>query len=74
MTISASKNEENETKDESGYVMRERYTGSCSRSFYVGDHVTEENIKAAYDNGILNVSFPKEATLQQPEVKLIDIQ
>ncbi len=74
LTISASKNEENETKDESGYVMRERYTGSCSRSFYVGDHVTEENIKAAYDNGILNVSFPKEATLQQPEVKLIDIQ
>ena len=74
LTISASKNEENETKDESGYVMRERYTGSCSRSFYVGDHVTEENIKAAYDNGILNLSFPKEPAVKEPEVKLIDIQ
>ncbi len=41
LTISASKKEENETKYESGYVMRERYTGSCSRSFYVGDYVTE---------------------------------
>ena len=73
LTISASKDESNETKDESGYVMRERYTGSCSRSFYVGDHVTEENIKAAYDNGILNISFPKEAALQEPETKLIAI-
>ncbi len=74
LTISASKDESNETKDESGYVMRERYTGSCSRSFYVGDHVTEENIKAAYDNGILNLSFPKEPEVKQPDVKLIDIQ
>ena len=74
LTISASKDESNETKDDNGYVMRERYTGSCSRSFYVGDHVTEDNIKAAYNNGILNLSFPKEETVKKPETKLIDIQ
>lgn len=74
LTISAEKKEENEKKDETGYVVRERYTGSCSRSFYVGEHVTQENVKAAFQDGVLSLSFPKEEALPEKEqVKYIEI-
>ena len=43
---------------------RERYSGSCSRSFYVGEHIREEDIDAKFENGILQISVPKKA----PEV------
>ena len=42
-------------------VRRERYSGNCSRSFYVGEEFTEEDIKAKFDNGELMISVPKEA-------------
>ncbi|MFV0528741.1 MAG: Hsp20/alpha crystallin family protein [Lachnospiraceae bacterium] len=58
LTISASRFSENDKKDEEGnYVRRERYSGSCSRSFYVGSQVTEEDIKGKYENGILNLEI-----------------
>ena len=60
LTISAEKKENHEETSENGYVFRERSCGSCSRSFYVGDHVTQDDIKAAYRDGTLNLSFPKE--------------
>lgn len=41
------------------YIRRERHTGSCSRSYFVGD-ITEDDIKASYQNGILTITFPKE--------------
>lgn len=66
LTISAEKNDTHEETSKDGYVVRERSCGSCSRSFYVGDHVTQDNIKAAYKDGTLNLSFPKEAP-QTPE-------
>ena len=60
MTITASHNTDNETKDEDGkYLRRERYYGSCSRSFYVGEDVTESDIKAKFEDGILQISIPK---------------
>ncbi len=60
LTISASKNENVEEKDEAtGYIRRERYQGSRSRSFFVGKDVKGEDIKARMDNGILTVDFPK---------------
>lgn len=60
LTISAESNMQKETKDEGrNYLRRERSFGSCSRSFYVGD-VDEKQVTASYDNGILNVSFPKQ--------------
>ena len=60
LTISASSNRNNDEKDKDGkYIRRERYTGSCSRSFYVGDDVKEEDIKAKFENGILKVTVPK---------------
>ena len=60
MTIKATSKKENDEKDENGkYIRRERYVGSCSRSFYVGEAVTEEDIKAKFEDGILKVSVPK---------------
>ncbi len=74
LTITAEKNENIEEKNESGYVMRERYTGSCSRSFYVGKNVTQEDIQAAFQNGTLCLSFPAESPKKEEERKLITIQ
>ena len=60
MTISATTNRENEEKDENGkYIRRERFAGSCSRSFYVGEAVTEEDISAKFEDGVLKVMVPK---------------
>ena len=61
LTIEASHNETNEEKDEKTgrYLRRERYSGSCRRSFYVGDVVTQEDIKAKFTDGILTVTVPK---------------
>ncbi|HIR41332.1 MAG TPA: Hsp20/alpha crystallin family protein [Candidatus Egerieicola pullicola] len=59
LTIKASRNEEKEDKKHH-YLRKERFTGSCSRSFYVGDSVKEEDVHAKFDNGILKLSFPKE--------------
>lgn len=74
LTIHAEKKDEKEETAENGYVFRERYSGSCSRSFYVGDHVKQENVKAAFRDGVLSLSFPKEEQkLPENDVKLIDI-
>ena len=60
LTIQAKKNESDDTKDTKGrYIIRERRTGSYSRSFYVGDHITREDIKASFENGTLKLVFPK---------------
>ena len=68
LTISALKNEENETKDDNGkYIRRERYVGSCQRSFYVGEELDENDIKAKYEDGILKLSVPKKEP--KPEVE-----
>lgn len=61
LTIAAEKTTSNDQKDEGGnYVRRERYTGSCQRSFYVGDQVKQEDIHAAFENGVLKLTVPKE--------------
>lgn len=60
LTINAQTKSEDDKKDSNGkYVRRERYYGSCSRSFYVGDDVTESDIKAKFDNGVLCIIVPK---------------
>ena len=76
LTITAEQNEEKEENEEEkgGYIVRERNYGSCSRSFYVGDHVTENDVKAAYKDGALHLSFPKEAPKEVPETKYIAIE
>ena len=59
LTISAEKDDEKEDKH-AKYLKRERFSGMCSRSYYVGDNIKEEDIKANFKNGILTVEFPKE--------------
>ena len=68
LTISASSNSNKDEKDEEGRdIRRERYSGSCSRSFYVGDAVTEADIKAKFENGTLTMMIPKKEV--QPAVE-----
>lgn len=70
MTITASRNENKDEKDEKGrYVRKERYSGSYSRSFYVGDNVTEQDIQAKFTDGILTVTVPKKEPVPQAEQK-----
>lgn len=60
LTVSAAKGVDKDEKDNEGrYIRRERYSGSMTRSFYVGKAVTEEDIKAKYEDGILSLSIPK---------------
>ena len=75
LTISARKDASNEKKDKKGNVIfHERHSGECSRSFFVGKHVTEEDIKANFDNGTLTLEFPTEEKKPAiPEKKYIAI-
>ena len=62
LTVTAQQNTNKDEKDKEGnYIRRERYAGSMSRSFYVGDAVSEEDIHAKYEDGILKLSVPKKA-------------
>ncbi len=76
LTISANHTEENDEKDGEGkYIRRERYSGQCQRSFFVGKEVTEEEIKANFRDGILKLVVPKkEAKPKVEEKKLIAIE
>ena len=70
LTLSAAKGLDKDEHDKKGnYIRRERYAGTLSRSFYVGDAVSEEDIHAKYENGILHVTFPKEETKKEVEEK-----
>ena len=62
LTIGAVREDSKEEKDTNGKVIRqERYSGSCRRSFYVGDQLKQEDIQATFENGVLKLQFPKEA-------------
>lgn len=68
LTISASTNKNEDEKDKDGkYIRRERYYGACSRSFYVGKAVTQQDIKAKFEDGILKVTVPKKE--DKPEIE-----
>ena len=75
LTVHATIDSNKEEKDEGKFVRKERYMGSCSRSFYVGDDVKEEDIKATFRNGILRLEVPKvEEKKELPEKKYIQIE
>lgn len=68
LLITASTKSENEEKDEKGkFIRRERFSGNCSRSFYVGDAVEQEDIKAKFEDGILKILVPKKEN--KPELE-----
>ena len=75
LTVHAKMSKENEDKEEGKYVRKERFFGECSRSFYVGEDVTEEDIKASFKNGTLMIDVPKkEEKKALPEKKYITIE
>lgn len=70
LTVSARKDEDHSDKNDEGkWLRRERYVGTCSRSFYVGDDVKESDIHASYQNGTLCVQVPKMQAQPQVEAK-----
>lgn len=74
LTIAVEHNETNEEKDDKGKVLRqERYSGSCSRTFYVSDAIKDTDIHASFDNGILKIEIPTEAKKEEDTKKYIDI-
>ena len=75
LSISASKGLDKEEKNKEGkYIRKERYAGAMSRSFYVGDALTQEDIKAKYESGILRLSIPKKEAKQVEATKRIAIE
>jgi len=75
LSISASKGVEKEDKDQKGKLIRqERYTGAMQRSFFVGKGLTEEDIKAKFEDGVLRLDIPKKEAPKIPEKKTIMIE
>ncbi len=74
LTVSAVRNEEHEEADKkTSYLRRERYTGSMSRSFYVGDNMTEKDIRAKFENGVLCLYVPKQPQTPVETVRRVAI-
>ena len=75
LTVTASKKVENNDEKKGHYIRRERYLGTSARSFYVGEEVTQEDIKDKFEDGVLNIFVPKkEAQPKIPESKYISIE
>ena len=75
LNISAKVEKESNNDHDEKYVHRERFYGECSRSFYVGDDIREEDIEAEFKNGILKIEIPKkEEDKKIPERKNITIK
>ena len=75
LSITASKNDSTEEKDDKGRVIRqERYSGTCSRSFYVGDGIKDTDVHASFNDGILKIEIPTEQKKEEEEKKFIDIK
>lgn len=76
LTVTANHKENRDEKDSNGkFIRKERYTGTCKRSFYVGEQIRQEDIKAAFHDGILQLAVPKQMISQQKEQpKLIPIE
>ena len=74
LTINATMSKNEEEKEKGRFVRRERYFGECSRSFYVGDNIEVEDIKASFKNGTLNLEIPKKEEKQIAEKKYVQIE
>ena len=75
LSISAAKGLDKDEKDKEGrYIRQERYAGTCSRSFYVGEGMEPEDVSARFEDGILKVSLPKQEQKRLPKSNLIAIE
>ncbi len=72
LSISAQTQNETESKSESGkWLRKERFSGTCSRSFYVGEDIAEEDIHARFEDGLLKIEVPKKQPEPEPETKRV---
>ncbi len=75
LTIDASNTADNKENSNDGkYVRRERFCGSVSRSFYVGEDLSQDNIHAKFEDGVLKLTFPREQPRKVEEKKFIPIE
>ena len=75
LTVSAAKGlDENDTDKKGKLIRQERYAGAMQRTFYVGENLTEEDIKAAFKHGVLNLTVAKKDQPKLPEKKTIAIE
>ena len=75
LTVSAAKGLDKDEEDKKGkYIRKQRYAGAMQRSFYVGENLTQEDIKAKYENGILRLSVPKKEAKPVETKKTIAIE
>ena len=75
LSISASKGLDKDEENKNGkYIRRERYAGAMNRTFYVGDNLTQQDIQAKFEDGILKISVPKKDVQQIEQNKYIAIE
>ena len=76
LTISAARGLDEDEKDKKSgkYIRRERYAGACERSFYVGEGISQDDIKASLQQGILKLFIPKEPEKSVEEKKYVAIE
>ena len=75
LVVSAAKGLDEDRTDKTGKVIRqERYAGAMQRSYYVGEQITEEDVQAKFENGVLRLSMPKRDAQKLPEKKVIMIE
>ena len=75
LTVSAKKGLDHNQNDKKGKLIRqERYEGAMQRSFYVGEELTEEDVKASFKHGVLSLNIPKKEAKAVPEKKTIMIE
>jgi HSP20 family molecular chaperone IbpA len=75
LIVGAAKTVNEDEKDSKGKMLRqERYSGAMQRSFYVGDTLDENDVKAKFEDGVLSLTFPKEKQPEIPEKKTIMIE
>ena len=69
LTVCAKREVNQEEKDQNSYIKRERHFSAC-RNYFVGDKIAEEEIKAKYENGVLNIIVPKQQPKELPKHKI----
>ena len=75
LTISAAKGLDKDQEDKKGkYIRQERYSGACSRSFFVGEGIEPRDVSAKFEDGILRVSLPKQVKKELPRNSTIAIE
>ena len=74
LVINAKTDINNDEKDRKGkFIRKERYYGECSRKYYIGNNISEDDIKASFKNGTLEIDIPKKEENQNTEKKYIEI-